>query len=214
MNVELDTASFASHSPNFRQKRSPRRRILGGLATAILLACAASASAQTPGADATLSAVGPGTYALTLNDTGSTTIGTFWYAWEPGQDFMPGAKPTSILSPPGWTDTITGSGTSSDGYAIQWTATSAANDLAAGGSLGGFEFDSTLSATQLTSGVSPPYPTFPVGTSVAYTGAPFSSSGDTFVVSTAVPEPSTLALAAVSLIAGGAAWRRARRSRA
>ena len=205
MNFAADIASFASRTTNCRHDRPPRTLILVGLATALVLGFAASASAQAPGAKATLSTVNSGTYALTLDNTGSTTIGTFWYSWVPGKDFMPGAEPTAILSPPGWTDMVTGSGNSSDGYAIQWTATSSANDLAAGSSLSGFEFDSTLSATQLTSGLSPAFSTFPVGTSVTYTGAPFSSTGDTFVVTQAVPEPSTLALTAVGLIAGGAA---------
>jgi hypothetical protein len=214
MKFGANTASFASRTTNCRHQRSPRTLILAGLATALVLAFAASGSAQAPGANATLSTVSPGAYALTLDNTGGTTIGTFWYAWVPGKDFMPGAIPTSILSPPGWTGTVTGSGNSTDGYAIQWKATSGTNDLAAGSSLSGFEFDSTLSATQLTSGLSPDFPTFPVGTSVTYTGIPFSSTGDTFVVTQAVPEPSTLALTAVGLIAGGAARRRARQFRA
>ena len=92
-----------------------------------------------PVANATLTATGPGAYALTLNNTGSTTIGTMWYSWIPGEDFM-GSAPTNVLSPTGWTDAITHSG-SSDGYAIQWTATSSASDLAAGNSLLGFSFD-------------------------------------------------------------------------
>jgi hypothetical protein len=37
-------------------------------------------------------------YDLILNDTGTTTIGTFWFAWKPGQDYMP-VQPTDILSP-------------------------------------------------------------------------------------------------------------------
>ena len=31
-------------------------------------------------------------YTITLKDTGTTPIGTFWFAWVPGEDFLP-SKP-------------------------------------------------------------------------------------------------------------------------
>ncbi len=133
-------------------------------------------------AGTSLVSTGPGAFSITLHNGGSTPIGTFWYAWEPGEDFMPGPMPTNIKSPAGWTDTITGSGNSSDGYAIQWVATTSSAALPAGSSLSGFSFDSTLTLAQLTTSDSPFFPSTPVGTSVTYTGAPFSSSPQTIVV--------------------------------
>ena len=41
-------------------------------------------------------------YDVTVTNTGTTTIGTFWFAWIPGYDLLPHA-PTSIASPTGWT---------------------------------------------------------------------------------------------------------------
>ena len=125
---------------------------------------------------------GAGAYAITLNNTGTATIGTFWFAWLPGEDFMSGAKPTNITAPAGWTATITGSGNSTDGYAIQWKATSAASYLQPGSSLSGFAFHSALTSAELTSDDSQFFASTPVGTSVTYTGAPFSSTANSFVV--------------------------------
>jgi hypothetical protein len=76
-------------------------------------------------------------YDLVLNDTGTTTIGTFWFAWKPGQDYMP-VQPTDILSPANWTEMVTAAG-AGDGFAIQWVA-AAGSELAAGASLAGFSF--------------------------------------------------------------------------
>src|ERR1700753_1111245 len=45
-------------------------------------------------------------YKITLNNTGTTNVGTFWFAWVPGEDFMP-TSPTNISSPPSWTSQIT-----------------------------------------------------------------------------------------------------------
>src|SRR5580698_8988486 len=52
--------------------------------------------------------VSPGEYQynLTLDNTGGTTIGTFWFGWVPGAGFLP-ALPTDITTPAGWTATVT-----------------------------------------------------------------------------------------------------------
>jgi hypothetical protein len=55
-------------------------------------------------------------YNLTLNDIGSTTLGTYWFSWTPGDNFMP-VDPTNIVSPTGWQDLVT-TGGPSGGYAI------------------------------------------------------------------------------------------------
>src|SRR5450432_3365208 len=96
-------------------------------------------------ASATISGVLAGNstyqYSATLNDTGSTTIGTFWFAWVPGEDFLD-VSPTNIVTPAGWTALVTHVG-AGDGYAIQYKATTAASYLQPGASLSGFGFTST-----------------------------------------------------------------------
>lgn len=141
-------------------------------------------------------------YTITLHDTGTTNIGTFWFAWTPLQDYM-GATPTSIISPTNWSDIITGSG-NSDGRAIQWTTSSAL--LAPGGSLN-FSFDSTVTPAQM-AGNSPFFTSTPVETSFIYSGAPFSDSGFEFLVANA-PEPSAVSLLLLGAL--GVAWVGSRR---
>lgn len=78
---------------------------------------AASVSIRADGLDATATytdmMVSPGIfqYDLTLMNTGTTTIGTFWFSWIPGQGFM-GVPPTNVMSPVGWSNMITNSGAS------------------------------------------------------------------------------------------------------
>ena len=48
-------------------------------------------------------------YSILLQNTGTTAIGTFWYAWIPGQFYLPGT-PTNIQPPPGWFYSIVNSG--------------------------------------------------------------------------------------------------------
>jgi hypothetical protein len=116
------------------------------------------------------------TYDVTLNNTGNVSLGTFWFGWTPGEDFMK-SMPTNIASPSGWTDSVTNLG-SSDGFAIQWVANG--TSLAAGQSLSGFVFSSADSPTDL-GGNSVVHPGTPVETSVVYMGAPLTDSGDQFV---------------------------------
>lgn len=145
------------------------------------------------------SLVSPGDfqYDLTLNNTGTTTIGTFWFSWVPGDNFMP-VSPASITSPAGWQEFIT-SGGPSGGFAIQWTAKTAANDLGAGSSLSGFDFDSTLTSAQLQAFASG-NPSDPISTAFAYSGAPFSDAGVQFAARpatvTSTPEPTTTLITA------------------
>lgn len=168
----------------------PRISIVALLAVA---AFAASAHAGTLSATATISdlQVSPGVYdySLTLNDTGTTTIGTCWFSWVPGAGFL-SAAPSDVMSPSGWTDKVT-----NGGKAIQWTSTTPTSLLQPGWSLDGFSFESTETPAQLLldftgSGVGSGDP---VLTSTVYSGAPFSSSPDIFAVSE-TPEPGTLLL--------------------
>src|SRR5580658_9210053 len=117
--------------------------LLGGLI------CSGGSSLVASGLDATAtftdSLVSPGDYQydLALKNTGTTTIGTFWFSWVPGVGFM-SVAPTDVVSPSGWQDMLT-----NGGGAIQWTAIAPSDDLATGGSLTGFEFDSTLTPAEI-----------------------------------------------------------------
>jgi hypothetical protein len=170
--------------------------IICALATAVsaLLAVPASAALLAT-ATMTDSQISPGKYQydLTLNDVGTTTIGTFWFGWVPGLNFM-SATPASVTSPAGWTDNLT----TGPGTAIQWLAGS--NLLSPGGSLSGFSFQSTESPAQLAGFAAPPNQTFPVTTSFVYSGAPFSDTGYQFVPSV-VPLPDTVSLLGLGLAA-------------
>ncbi len=64
-----------------------------------------------------------------------------------------------------------------------------------------FHFVSTDSPATLAGTAVPTYPTTPIGTTVAYAAALFSSPEETFVVSS-VPEPTALAL----VVAGFCGW--------
>ena len=72
--------------------------------------------------DASLAGVND--YSITLNNTGTTPIGTFWFGWVPGNGFL-SATPTDIGTPAGWTEMTTNSGA-----AIQFVTST---PLAAGG---------------------------------------------------------------------------------
>ena len=55
------------------------------------------------------------TIELTNSSSSTASIGTFWYAWVPGEDFL-ATNPISVTSPTGWSGLITHAGR--DGYAI------------------------------------------------------------------------------------------------
>ncbi|MGH9563116.1 MAG: hypothetical protein ACRD3S_16810 [Terracidiphilus sp.] len=131
-------------------------------------------------------------YQITVNDTGSTTIGTFWFSWIPGAGFMPAAA-TDIMSPAGWTETVTNGGKS-----IRWVDTT--DPIEPGDSLSGFSFDSTVTpaefkgiftGTGLGAGD-------PILTTTVYAGAPLVGADSIFLV-TETPEPCTLPLTITGL---------------
>ncbi|HKE27236.1 MAG TPA: hypothetical protein VKB88_33000 [Bryobacteraceae bacterium] len=152
-------------------------------------------------------------YDITLNDIGTTPLGTFWFSWIPGQDYMP-VMPTNIDSPMGWSDIVTHGGVT-DGYAIQWVAGSS-EVLQPGQSSSGYEFQSTVTPAELaapnvfytTNSLSSLFgsnlasamatsDSIPLSnsvvTSVVYTAGPLSDAGFQFVPAiSSVPEPSTM----------------------
>jgi hypothetical protein len=120
-------------------------------------------------------ATGDYQYTITLKDTGTTTIGTFWFAWIPGEDFMP-VRPFSVALPAGWTDTITHMGPT-DGYAILWTASSLSSELHPGQSKV-FHFRSSATPAKMF-GNSTFYPHL-VTTSFVYRTTPLGDPGYEF----------------------------------
>jgi hypothetical protein len=181
---------------NVRAKYSTKLLLL------LVVFLAASVSIRANGLDATATytdmMVSPGVfqYDLTLTNTGTTTIGTFWFSWIPGAGFM-GVTPTNVMSPAGWTPIITNSGAS-----IQWTNPS---PLAMGDSVTGFMFDSTMTPAQFLGTFPGPGLGMgdPITTAFLYIDTPFGDPGAQItaipaaVVST--PEPSTLSLAAIAM---------------
>ena len=105
-------------------------------------------------------------YSLSLTNlsTAGETVNTFWFAWVPGQNYLP-LQPYAITVPTGWTAEVTHGG-SSDGYGIKFTTST--DPLPSGTTLIGFSFrtDSPLVDLQ---GNSSLYPGTPVTTSEVFT---------------------------------------------
>ena len=139
-------------------------------------------------------------YSITLHDTGTTPIGTFWFSWVPGEGFL-ASLPSSIESPAGWTDMQTNGPPPGDGYSIQWVASSPASALMPSASLKGFSFESSEAPSSVF-GDSVIHPGTPVSTSTVYSGAPL--VGPEFIfAATPVPEPSAWAMLLVGFVALG-----------
>jgi hypothetical protein len=188
-------ALFASQVlPYSSNLKSPRVLLTSRcfvLSLFVALAFECSVKAQNPNATATFSdtQVGPNyNYTITLKNVGTTPIETFWFAWVPGQDYLPTSPIGTVQAPSGWSGNVTHFG-SADGYGIDYATTT--TPLAVGNSTT-FQFVSADSPAALEAN-SPFYPTVPVGTSTIYSGAAFGSPSQSFVVQ-AVPEPSSLAL--------------------
>jgi hypothetical protein len=134
-------------------------------------------------------------YSITLTNSSASTVslGTFWFAWVPGQDFLP-TNPISETSPSGWAVNLISHEGSSDGFAIQWVANNTANDLAPGKSLV-FGFKSPDLPAVL-SGASQFFPGTPIGTSFVYQGGPFVGASDQFTVAIPAAPPSVTTVSA------------------
>ena len=170
------------------------RKILLGFVLAFGTATFVHAQGEIASGTIGSSGSSPYLYSLTFSDAAGATssIGSVWYSWVPGQFFLPGV-PTSASAPVGWTATISAN-------SIQFVANSAANDIAAGQSLSGFSYQANFSPTQLAAAPNS-------GVSVAYSGGLFSDAGNTFTVQP-VPEPSACALLLLGATAFGLIRRR------
>lgn len=162
--------------------------MLRTIVTSASILAAASVSHAALVADATVtgSPIGGGVYhyTVTLHNTGTTTVGTLWFSWIPGANFMT-AVPTAITSPTGWSGSLFGGAGSAS---ILWQANTAASRLAAGGTLSTFAFNSTHSPADL-SGLSVNDNRYVVSTSFVYIGSALNDPGYQFVASV-VPAPS------------------------
>jgi hypothetical protein len=160
---------------------------------------ASTISSHAQGAVATISEV-PGTggnfdYTISLKNTGTESLNSFWYAWTPGVFDLPTVPTSAANSSLGWIATI-------DGDSIQWQNTASAPALAAGQSQT-FTFDSTSTLSAIT--------TPPSGNSVAFTTDSIQFNAGVAGQSTpifaptiaAVPEPSAWGLLAVGAIMAG-----------
>ena len=170
--------------PRTNMRRSPQLESLEGRALMATINASATFSSVPDGADFQ--------YTLTLNNssTSNSGIGTFWYAWVPGKDFL-ATSPIAVTPPAGWTDNVTHGG-STDGYAIQFVASSPAYDVPAGSAMT-FSFVSA-DAPSSVDGNSVDYPTTPVNTFFVYPGAPFSDAGHQFIATqtqTSTPTPTS-----------------------
>jgi hypothetical protein len=133
-------------------------------------------------------------YDMTLTNTGTTTVGTFWFAWLPsGAFFLPGT-PVNVTSPAGWTAVAL---PYAGNYSIEWTATA---PVAPGTTVTGFSFDTTVTPDQMT-GASM-VPGDPVDTSYVYIDGPGGSDPGLLVVPSAGNALPIAAMAA-SILPGG-----------
>ena len=59
-------------------------------------------------------------YTIVLADTGTTSIGTFWFSWLPGQGYLP-SQPT-FTAPTQWSAQLTDGPLPGNGFSILWQA--------------------------------------------------------------------------------------------
>ncbi len=169
------------------------------VASAALLGSSAASASIMSTATVTSTQASPNTYnySITVNNTGTTTIGTFWFSWIPGAGFL-SAVPSSVQSPTGWTEILTNSGAG-----IQWVTTSSL--LAPGSSLSGFNFTSTETPAQLASAFTTSKGvTDPAAIYFVYQGAPLADPGYEAVANVVTPEPSTILFTLTGLLGAAA----------
>jgi len=131
---------------------------------------AASTITATPGSD------GLNHYELVLTNTGTTTVGTFWFSWIPGAGLLPQTNPSNIQSPATWT-----AKTTENGAAIQWVTTA---PIAPGTTISGFSFDSPLTPAQI---AGPSADDQVVDTTFVFIAAPLADAGQEIIPVTNSP---------------------------
>jgi hypothetical protein len=153
-----------------------------GDSTAVFSPALQSPPAEVPTVSSTISGVAAGdsyNYTITLQNTSSVALNSFWYGWTTGGNNLP-SDPSSAGNSLGWGNQLSGN-------SIEWVNTS--GTALAPGASATFTFASTSSPTDITAS--------PSGESVAYVGA-IDFSQDTAGDSSAVFSPALLAGPVVS----------------
>ncbi len=167
------------------------KRFLQLLSLIALCTVSARAAALSGTASITFTGTGPYQYFITLTNTGTGPIGTFWFAWVPGQNYL-ATSPTSVQDPTGWTHSITPPG---GGFAIEWVATT---PLASGQTIN-FSFTSTDTPLQI-AGNSLFFSHPKVTTTVLYAGQPLTGTAFQLIVQPIdFPTPPSLAITTTNL---------------
>jgi hypothetical protein len=172
-----------------------------------------ASAAETASATISATALGGGNfqYNIALKNTSSTPIGTFWFSWIPGYDFM-NVIPTSITAPTGWINPVTGPDFTSDGYAIEYYNNGGSGDQLAAGATDNFSFDSTETLSQISgAGMGPLGSIYDQTTAFVYAGFPETDAGFEFNATPVVPEPVSAGILATS--AGALLLRRRNRAK-
>jgi hypothetical protein len=205
MNLASVTLLTRAHNTRPKAPRNTTMKTNPALTTLLFsLALAAALGASTlssraQGATATISGVASGggyNYTITLTDTGSTVLNSFWYGWTAVGNNLP-SFPSTAGNTIGWANNLSGN-------SIEWV-NSTGTTLTPGHS-GVFTFFSTSTPAQIT--------TAPAGGSVAYVnGIDFSqglagSSTPAFYPALVVPEPSLGGLLMTGLLGLAATGRR------
>jgi hypothetical protein len=173
--------------------------VFGGPGGAAYGALSASATISTGQTSA------PFDYTITLTNNGTTSIGTFWFAWTSvpiNYDFLP-TSPSSVTAPAGWTTLITHSGFPGDGYGLEMYNLS--GSAIGAGQTGLFHFTTNDTPAQI--GGNAFIAPNKVGTSFVYIGLPQTDPGFKFNA-LVVPEPSCALVMGVGLLVWG--WGRSR----
>jgi hypothetical protein len=141
--------------------------LAGAASPAIAQLAGTAALTSTPGAAGTFNNT------MVVHNTGSTTIGTFWLGWIPGEDFLP-SLPANLSAPLGWYAYVEQG--IYDSFSVEYYAYSPAYYIQPGQSLSGFGF-SSADTPQTLMGMSPQFPRYHVTDSFLYTGVPEGDPG-------------------------------------
>jgi hypothetical protein len=178
----------------------------------MVAACVGMASAAFAGLSATAttsldSITGPAGsptyhYTVTMTNTGTTPIGTFWYGWipQPNEDYLSSA-PTVVSSPSNWFSPVDNLG-AGDGYSIEWYNYPGFGSPIAPNASFAFKFTSTEGPDMIAAN-SPFYPNKATQTSFIYQGLPEGDPGFQLVASnpvTSVPEAASLGVMGIGAL--------------
>lgn len=189
---------------------------------ALMLMSAAPAWAQVSGS-ASITAAQNGAnwnYTINLKNTGTAgqgNIETFWFAWIPGDDFLP-SVPNVTGKPTGWTDYVE-QNPFYGGYSIEFYDQTVGTDpLTPGQTSNAFTFTSPDSPTVL-QGNDHYFGFYPITESYIYSSQGASTAGldptgvfNVFpnISITTVPEPASIVLGGIGGVLGLMIWRRRR----